>query len=98
MLSLCHACIFCLTAGSAEKRYSLQGLQAVYDDIMLLASTDMLVMTFSSQIGRLSYELAQVNGSSGGGGGRSYGVGSSGSSSGGVPDRSLHYHSVDSLW
>lgn len=88
---------FLLTAGSVEKRYSLEGLQAVYDDIMLLASTDTLVMTFSSQIGRLSYELAQVNGSSSGGG-SSNGVGSSGSSIGGVPDRSLHYHSVDSLW
>lgn len=43
---------------------------------------DFHVVTLSSQIGRLAYELAQVGGSN----------------DAAVPDRSLDYHSLDSLW
>lgn len=49
--------------------------------MLLLHPTDFHVVTLSSQIGRLAYELAQVNGSDAA-----------------VPDKSLDYHSLDSLW
>lgn len=128
-------------AGGVDKRYSLAGLQGIYDDAMLLASTggwgcsllcradvtlmsgndqwtgccqtqyalyhvvcdmrcsqqrrhitlvprcclctrpDFQVVTLSSQIGRLAYELAQVSGNNAAG-----------------LDKSLDYHSLDSLW
>lgn len=55
----------------------------MYDDTILLSSTDYLVGTFSSQVSRLAYEIALVNGSS---------------SQPAVTDPSLHYHSVDSMW
>lgn len=49
--------------GGVDKRYSLDGIRGIYDDLMLLSSADFNVGTLSSQIGRLTYELSQVNGS-----------------------------------
>lgn len=79
-----------MPAGGVHKRDSRDGARGIYDDTILLSSTDYLVGTFSSQVSRLAYEIMQVNGSS-----------SSSSSPGAgaaVTDRSLHYHSVDSMW
>lgn len=70
-------------AGDTSHRNSKDGGQGVYDDTILLSSTDYLVGTFSSQVSRLAYEIALVNGSS---------------SQPAVTDPSLHYHSVDSMW
>jgi glycoprotein 6-alpha-L-fucosyltransferase len=39
----------------------LGGLTAVYDDIKHLADSDFIVGTFSSQVTRAAYEIAQAN-------------------------------------
>jgi hypothetical protein len=84
------------SAGGVEARYSTAGLLGVYDDIMHLASTDLLVGTLSSQVSRLAYEVALVNGT--------IRVPASpwdtvaAADSPLVADSSFHYHSVDSAW
>eukprot|EP00775_Hariotina_reticulata_P005938 gene5938-6177_t len=50
-----------LKAGAVNHRYSLDGLAGVYDDIIHLSDTDLIVGTFSSQVSRAAYEIAQVN-------------------------------------
>jgi hypothetical protein len=82
-LPLCRHNALPAAAGDTKHRNSKDGGQGVYDDTILLSSTDYLVGTFSSQVSRLAYELALVNGSS---------------SQPAVTDPSLHYHSVDSMW
>lgn len=71
-----------LTAGGTGERYSQDGFIGVYDDIVHLAAADLLVGTFSSQVSRAAYELAQINAT-----GKDRG-----------PDPSFSYHSVDSMW
>jgi hypothetical protein len=60
----CSALCFDFTAGAVHQRNSKNGAKGIYDDLLLLASTDFLVGTFSSQVSRLAFELAQVNGTS----------------------------------
>lgn len=71
-----------VSSGDTKKRNSKDGAVGIYDDTILLSSTDYLVGTFSSQVSRLAYEVSLVNGSS----------------THPVADPSLHYHSVDSMW
>jgi hypothetical protein len=44
-------------------RNSVNGAVGIYDDTMHLAAADFLDGTFSSQVSRLAYEVAAVNGS-----------------------------------
>ena len=44
-----------------DKRYTHQGQDAIVKDIFMLANSDFLVCTFSSNVCRLAYELRYVN-------------------------------------
>jgi hypothetical protein len=46
-----------------DARNSVNGAVGIYDDVMHLAAADFLVGSFSSQVSRLAYEVAAVNGS-----------------------------------
>jgi hypothetical protein len=52
-----------LDTGAVSVRDSVNGAMGIYDDTMHLAAADLLVGTFSSQVSRLAYEVAAVNGS-----------------------------------
>ncbi len=51
--------LFVLT-GDVGTRNSQDGARGIYDDTIMLSSTDFLVGTFSSQVSRLAYEIMQV--------------------------------------
>lgn len=48
-------------AGGVSTRFSADGLAGVIDDVMHLSAADLIVGTFSSQISRVGWEIAQIN-------------------------------------
>ncbi|XP_022245998.1 alpha-(1,6)-fucosyltransferase-like [Limulus polyphemus] len=48
-------------AAVIDTRYSPEALKGVVEDIYMLSKTDLLICTFSSQLGRLAYEIMQTN-------------------------------------